>query len=165
MLVFAIDRTVGFQKPGVPSPIGWTIPSHVPTVFTCPAHQPIPVWRGPIKSISKVPFSSIRICLRFLTFFYFFFWVPCPSLVFLFHYFDPLGSLAILPLILSQSRSLLRAASMAAARVLGSSLSASSYRSLSLNASIYTSAINACIGPLFRVASSGNTSAARPSIL
>ncbi|CAE1299139.1 unnamed protein product [Acanthosepion pharaonis] len=40
---------------------------------------------------------------------------------------SPLGSLATLPLILSQSRSLLRAASMAAARVLGPSFRTSSH--------------------------------------
>ena len=58
--------------------------------------------------------------------------------------FVPLGSLAILPLILSQSRSLLWAASMA---------------------SIYMSASNACIGPLFLISSLGNANAARPATL
>ena len=54
---------------------------------------------------------------------------------------------------------------MAAARVLGPSLSTSPCSSLSLNASIFTSASDACIWPLFRVASSGNASAARPAVL
>ena len=54
---------------------------------------------------------------------------------------------------------------MAAARVLGPSLSMSPLNSLSPNASIYVSASNACIGPLFRISSSGNTSAARSAIL
>ncbi|CAE1268587.1 unnamed protein product [Acanthosepion pharaonis] len=84
---------------------------------------------------------------------------------FLFIILVPLGSLATLPLILSQSRSLLRAASMAAARVLGPSFRTSPRSSLSLNASIYTSANRACIGPLFRIASSGKASAAKPAIL
>ena len=56
----------------------------------------------------------------------------------------PLGSLAILPLILSH-----RAASMAAARVLRPSICTSPRSYLSLNASIYALASNACIGPLF----------------
>ena len=77
----------------------------------------------------------------------------------------PLGSLAILPLILFQSRSLLRAASMAYARVIGPSLSTSLCCSLLLNSPIYVSASNVCIGPLFRISSSGNASAARPAIL
>ena len=73
--------------------------------------------------------------------------------------------LAILPLILSLSYSLLQAASMATARVLGPSLRTSPHSSQLLKASIYTSAVRACIRPLFQVASLRNASAARPAIL
>ena len=88
--VFAIDHTVWFQRPGVPSSIGWTILISVPTVVTYPTHQPIPVWRGPIKSISRVPFLSIWICLRITTFFYFF-RIPNPNPILLFHYIGTPG--------------------------------------------------------------------------
>ena len=54
---------------------------------------------------------------------------------------------------------------MASARVLSPSLSTSPRSSLALNASIYVSARNACIRPLFRISSTGNASAARPAIL
>ncbi|CAE1292466.1 unnamed protein product [Acanthosepion pharaonis] len=152
----------GGQRPGVSSPIGWTIPSPVPSVFTRPAHYPIPAWREFIEPIQQVPFSFIRLCLQFPIFLYFFFWVPCPNLLLLFPYLGPPGVPGYATLY-SVPKSFTVASCFN-----GRGQGAQSFLqnvTPQFNASIYASANRAFIGPLFRVAGSGDASAAKPAIL
>ncbi|CAE1310827.1 unnamed protein product [Acanthosepion pharaonis] len=89
-----------------------------------------------------VPFLFIRICLQFPIFLYFFSGSCSRTYFFLFLVLVPLRTLARLLLILSQSRSLLRAASMAVARVLSPS-----FRTSPLACSLLSLSLNLCLFP------------------